>query len=40
MLAYNKQYSQFCDGINTGMITDEIIKNMNRDFSKVEKQSF
>ena len=40
MLAYNKQYSEFCSDINRGRITDEIINSLNRKFSESEKRAF
>jgi len=40
MLTYNKRYSEFCSDINRGQITDEIIKNLNRNFSPSEKRAF
>ena len=40
MLAYCKNYNEFCQDINQGIIVGEIKKALNRNFSASEKNSF
>lgn len=40
MLAYNKQYNEFCDDVDSGQIVPAIITALKRDFSDSEKKAF
>lgn len=40
MLAYAKNYDEFCSDVNSGQIDKEIMHALNRDFSDSEKKSF